>query len=344
MLNARLAQLPYSTKTMKLGTLRNETRDGALCVVSRNLKIGAIAYDIAPTVQAALDDWDYAAPRLEELYEALNRESALPGAFEIDFSRFQAPLPRAFQWIDSPAYPSHAERTKKSNGIARRIKLAPEPQPCWSGSGGFVGARDPIGVESEEWGIDPAGKIGVITGDVPLGVQYEKAGSYIRLVTLLNDVTLRTLAPTEVDPASGFLQSKALASFAPVAVTEDELGESWDGRKLKLPLVLQINDETLGRPNAGVDMTFNYPRLIAHAARTRPLGAGTIVTAGAVSNRDPSAGFACIAEKRATHDRDQGGTETRFLRFGDRVRLEVFDHHGNSIFGAIDQTVVPQGH
>ena len=327
---------------MKLGTLRNDTRDGALCVVSRDLKVGAIAFDIAPTLQAALDDWDYASPRLEALYDALNRDAAPSSAFDIDFTRFQAPLPRAYQWIDGGGYASHAERLKLGRGARNSTDDDAEPQMCWLGSDALIGANDSIVAASEEWGIDPAGKLGVITGDVPMGVRHDKVGGYVRLLTLLNDVCLRNFELTGVDSASVALQSKISAAFAPVAVTSDELGDAWDGRKVKLALVVRVNEDTLGQPNAGTDMSFNFPRLISHAARTRSLGAGTIISAGTVSNKDLSVGFASIAEKRAIEIINHGTAMTPFLRFGDRVRLEMLDLHGGSIFGPIDQTVVPQ--
>ncbi len=326
---------------MKLGTLKNDTRDGALCVVSRDMKTGAIAFDVAPTLQAALDDWGYALPRLEALYDALNRDGAPSSAFDIDFTRFQAPLPRAYQWIDGACYASHAERLRLGSGASDFKDDGAEPRMCWIGSDALIGARDSIVAAPDECRMDPAGKLGVIIGDVPMGVRHDKAGGYIRLFALVNDVTLRNLELTGVEPANMVLQGKTSSAFAPVAVTSDELGDAWDGRKVKLALVVRVNEATLGQPNAGTDMSFNFPRLISHAARVRSLGAGTIVTAGTVSNKDPSAGFACIAEKRATEIINQGSAVTPFLRSGDRVRLEMLDPDGRSIFGPIDQTVVP---
>ncbi|MFM9884870.1 MAG: fumarylacetoacetate hydrolase family protein [Burkholderiales bacterium] len=324
---------------MKLGSIKNGTRDGALCVVSRDLKFGSIAYDVAPTLQSALDDWDYSFPRLAEIDDGLNRNPGTGRSFQIDFAQFHAPLPRAFYRASGSAYASHVERAGWSRRANPPKETAAEPVMHQAGSDAFIGPRDPITVESDEWGIDLGGELGVITGDVPMGVKYEKAGSHIRLLTLMNRICLRNLASFESEDDMEFLPRNAWTSFAPVAVTVDELGADWDGRKFKLPLVVQVNEETLGRPNAGADMTFNFLRLISHAARTHPLGAGSIVGSGVVSNKDATAGYACIAEKRGWEKMTQGQPGTHFLRCGDRIRLEMFDSQGNSIFGAIDQTV-----
>ncbi len=323
---------------MKLATLKDGTRDGTLLVVSRDLKHAIKADDIAPTLQAALDDWDYAAPQLTDRYDALNRA---PGgrAFDFDPKQCAAPLPRAFQWVDGSAYTSHAELLRKARGAEMPKGSRSEPLMYQGGSDAFLGPCDDILIESEDWGIDLEGEIALITGDVPMGTPAKKAGEHIRLLLLANDVSLRNLALAEFAKGFGFLQSKPSTAFSPVAVTPDELGPAWDGGKLSLPLVVQINGVLFGQPDSGADMTFEFPRLIAHAARTRPLSAGSIVGSGTVSNADRSTGPACIAEKRALETIADGKPATPFLKFGDRVRIEMFDADGASLFGAIDQQV-----
>jgi len=324
---------------MKLATLKDGTRDGTLIVVSRDLKHAIKADDIAPTLQAALDDWDYASPQLTDRYDALNRA---PGsrAFDFDPRQCASPLPRAYQWADASAYVSHATRLRKARGAEMPKGFRSEPLMYQGGSDAFLGPCDDIALESEDWGIDLEAEIAVITGDVPMGIPAKKAGEHIRLLMLVNDVSLRSLAQAELAKGLGFFHSKPSTAFSPVALTPDELGPAWDGGKLSLPLQAEINGEVLGRPNAGIDMTFEFPRLIAHAARTRPLAAGAIVGSGTVSNADSSAGCACIAEKRALETIADGKAATPFLQFGDRVRIEMLDAAGNSLFGAIDQQVV----
>jgi fumarylacetoacetate (FAA) hydrolase len=324
---------------MKLGSLKNDTRDGTLCVVSRDLKTATVAYDVAPTLQAALDDWEFCEPRLAELYDQANRSPAGSRWFEVDFARFHSPLPRAYQWADASAYLSHAERVRKARGAELPRELRDEPLMYQGGSDAFLGPRDDIPIESEDWGIDLEGELAIVTGDVPMGVKREKAGEQIRLVMLANDVSLRELVPAELAKGFGFFQSKAWTAFSPVAATPDELGAAWDGRKLRLPLVVRVNGELLGQPDAGADMAFDFPRLIAHAAKTRALGAGTIIGSGTVSNKDPRRGVCCLAEKRALEAIEGGRAATPFLRFGDRVRIEMLAE-GRSIFGAIDQRIV----
>jgi len=323
---------------MKLATLKDGTRDGTLIVVSRDLKHAIKADDIAPTLQAALDDWDYASPQLTDRYDALNRA---PGnrTFDFDPKQCASPLPRAYQWADASAYVSHVELLRKARGADMPKSLRSDPLMYQGGSDAFLGPCDDILLESEDWGIDLEGEIALITGDVPMGIPAKKAGEHIRLLLLANDVSLRNLVPAELAKGFGFFQSKPCSAFSPVAVTADELGPAWDGGKLNLPLVVQVNGELLGHPNAGVDMTFEFPRLIAHAAKTRPLAAGTIIGSGTVSNADRGAGSACIAEKRALEVIATGEPATPFLKFGDRVRIEMFDAAGKSIFGAIEQQV-----
>ena len=282
---------------MKLGTLKNDTRDGALCVVSKDLKRGIIAYDVVPTLQAALDDWEFASPRLTEIYDALNRNALDSRQFEIDFTQFLAPLPRVFGWLDGLGYPSHLERLRKPREANSPDRSVGELPNIRVGSPAFIGPFAPAIFAPEESGIDCEGKLGVITGDVPTGVKYDKASGYIRLVALMSDFRLRDVVSTEGDGSLRAPINSAWTSFAPVAVTPDEFGDDWDSRKLKLPLMIQVNGNRLGRLNCGTDMANNFPRLIAHAARTHSLGAGTIIGSGTISNKDPSTGFACIAEQ-----------------------------------------------
>jgi len=323
---------------MKLGTLKNDTRDGALCVVSRDLKLAQVAQDVAPTLQAALDDWSYLGPQLAALYEELNaRPSAR--AFEVDFARFHAPLPRAYQWADGSAYVNHVELVRKARGAELPKALWSDPLMYQGGSDAFLGPCDDVLVESEAWGIDLEGEVAVIVDDVPMGVPAKRAGEHIRLLMLVNDVSLRELVPAELGKGFGFFQSKPSSAFSPVAVTPDELGPAWDGGKVSLPLAVHVNGALLGRPNAGVDMTFEFPKLIAHAARSRPLGAGAIIGSGTISNKDRGAGSACLAERRVREVIESGEARTPFLKFGDRIRIEMLDTEGRSIFGAIDQQV-----
>ncbi len=323
---------------MKLATLKDGTRDGTLLVVSRDLTRALKADDIAPTLQAALDDWDYISPHLADRYDALNRASG-SRAFDFDAKQCAAPLPRAYQWADGSSYVSHAELLRKARGAEMPKGSRSDPLLYQGGSDAFLGPCDDILMESEDWGIDLEGEVAVVTGDVPMGTPPKKARDHIRLLLLANDVSLRNLIADELAKGFGFFQSKPSTAFSPVAVTPDVLGPAWDGGKLSLPLVVHINGELFGQPNAGVDMVFEFPRLIAHAARTRPLCAGSLIGSGTVSNADRSAGPACIAEKRALETLAAGEPATPYLKFGDRVRIEMFDADGASIFGAIDQQV-----
>lgn len=326
---------------MKLATLKNDTRDGALAVVSKNLKIATLAYDVAPTLQAALDDWDYCAPQLADLYSRLNRDPEGARFFAIDdWKRFHAPLPRAYQWADASAYLSHVERARKARGADLPKELREEPLMYQGGSDAFLGGHDDVPVADEAWGIDLEGEIAVITGDVPMGAKREHASEAIRLLMLVNDVSLRNLVPAELAKGFGFFNSKTWTAFAPIAVTPDELGDAWDGRRVHRPLVVHVNGRKLGAPDAGKDMKFDFPRLIVHAAHTRPLRAGTIIGSGTVSNEDRSVGFTCLAEQRAVEMVGGKEPQTPFLKFGDRVKIEMLDAEGATIFGAIEQTIV----
>lgn len=324
---------------MKLATLKDGARDGQLVVVSRDLKTAHIADGIALTLQRALDDWGFIAPQLEQLYEQLNAGKA-HRAFDFDPKRCMAPLPRAFQWADGSAYVNHVELVRKARNVEMPESFWHDPLMYQGGSDDFIGPTDDIVLATEEWGIDFEGEVAVITGDVPMGTKPERAESHIKLLMLVNDVSLRDLMPAELAKGFGFLQSKPASSFSPVAVTPDELGDAWRDGKVHLPLRVTWNGQQAGQPNAGVDMVFNFPQLIAHLAKTRNVRAGSIIGSGTVSNKDVKKGYACIAEKRALEMVAEGEAKTPFMKFGDRIRIEMQDAHGKSIFGAIDQQVV----
>ena len=331
---------------MKLASLKSG-RDGALVVVSKDLARFASTDSVAPTLQFALDNWAEVAPALEDL--AADIESADAGK-PFDQAACASPLPRAYQWADGSAYVNHVELVRKARGAEMPESFWTDPLMYQGGSDSFLGPRDDILAADEAWGIDLEGEVAVVTGDVPMGVSADEAGEYIRLVMLVNDVSLRGLIPGELAKGFGFFQSKPSSAFSPVAVTPDELGDAWRDDKLHLPLLSQLNGEPFGKPDAGVDMTFDFGQLIAHAAKSRPLVAGSIIGSGTVSNKldggpgkpiaEGGAGYSCIAEIRMIETIESGAPSTSFLRFGDRVRIEMNDADGNSIFGAIDQTVV----
>jgi fumarylacetoacetate (FAA) hydrolase len=325
---------------MKLATLKEGGRDGTLVVVSRDLALCATASRAAATLQAALDNWAACAAELREIDRLLNLRQ-LDRALPFDAARAASPLPRAYQWADGSAYLHHAELVRKARKAEMPQSLYGDPLMYQGGSDSFIGPEDDILAADEAWGIDFEAEVAVITDDVPMGVTPSAAGAHIRLVMLVNDVSLRNLIPGELAKGFGFFQSKPATAFSPVAVTPDELGEAWDGRTVHLPLVCQVNGKEFGRPDAGRDMNFDFPALIAHAARTRALAAGSIVGSGTVSNRNPEiVGSCCIAERRMLETIAEGAPKTPFLRFGDRVRIEMFDAEGRSVFGAIDQQVV----
>ncbi|WP_372502655.1 fumarylacetoacetate hydrolase family protein [Tistrella mobilis] len=324
---------------MKLATLKDGSRDGRLVVVSRDLKHCVPAEGIAPTLQAALDRWAETAPRLQALSEALNAGAA-DGVIGFDPVAAMAPLPRAYQWADGSAYVNHVELVRKARGAEMPQNFWHDPLMYQGVSDRFIGPMDPVECADEAFGIDFEAEVAVVTDDVPMGTAPEQAGGYIRLVMLVNDVSLRNLIPGELAKGFGFFQSKPASSFSPVAVTPDELGDAWDGGKVNLPLKVWLNDDLFGAPEAGEDMTFDFRRLVAHAARTRHLGAGTIVGSGTVSNLDRSRGSCCIAERRMLETIDAGKPSTPFMSFGDRVRIEMTDREEVSIFGAIDQKIV----
>jgi len=324
---------------MKLASLKHG-RDGALVVVSRDLSRAVKVPGVAATLQAALDNWAQAKPKLEAVYQRLN-DGLEEGAFAFDQSACHSPLPRAYHWADGSAYVNHVELVRKARGAEIPESFWHDPLMYQGGSECFIAPHSPIQMADEAWGIDLEAEIAVITDDVPMGATASEAAGHIQLLMLVNDVSLRNLIPGELAKGFGFYQSKPSSSFSPVAITPDELGDTWRDGKVHRPLVSHINDALFGQPDAGVDMTFNFPTLVAHAAKTRPLGTGTIIGSGTVSNYDRSAGSSCLAEKRMLEIIESGEAKTPFLKFGDRVRIEMFDAAGHSLFGKIDQVVEP---
>lgn len=323
---------------MKLASLKSG-RDGELVVVSRDLSRCARVADIASTMQQALDNWSASAPLLQARYDLLN-DNALEEAFAFDPVTCDAPLPRAYHWADGSAYVTHVELVRKARGAELPESFWHDPLVYMGASDAFIGARDDIPVESEEWGIDFEAEVVVVTDDVPAGVTVEQAAGHIQLIGLVNDVSLRNLIPGELAKQFGFYQSKPWTSFTPVLVTPDELGDAWDGRKLNLPLRATLNGTLIGAPNAGVDMTFDFPTLIAHCAKSRSLMTGTVIGSGTVSNVGSVDGSCCLAEVRCLETIANGEPATPFMSFGDRVEIEMLDNSGTTIFGKIDQQVV----
>lgn len=332
---------------MKIASLKHG-RDGRLVVVSRDLTKATDAFVIVPTLQAALDEWDRVRPYLEDLGRQLEIGSV--PSFRFHEHDCASPLPRAFQWADGSAYVNHVELVRKARGAEMPASFWTDPLMYQGGSDSFIGPRDSIRMADEAWGIDFEGEVAVVVGDVPMGATREEAAAAIRLVMLVNDVSLRNLIPGELGKGFGFFQAKPSSAFSPTAVTPDELGDAWDGGKLHMPLLSMLNGKLFGRPNAAIDMTFDFPTLIAHAAKTRPLAAGSIIGSGTVSNKDADGGpgrriedgglgYSCLAELRTVETIRDGAAKTPFLQFGDTVRIEMKDTKGHSVFGAIEQVV-----
>ncbi len=323
---------------MKLGSLKEGGRDGTLVVVSRDLTRAVRATGITDILQRALEDWSNIAPRLNTLYESLNAGNA-EGAFDLDVASLAAPLPRAYEFLDGSAYLPHVERVRRARGAEVPESFYTDPLMYQAVSAGFMGPRDPVRVGSEEFGIDLEAELVVITDDVPMAVSAESAAAHIQLVGLVNDVSLRNLIPGELAKGFGFLQAKPRSALSPVFVTPDELGDAWRDTKLHLPMLTHVNGKWFGAPEAGVDMQFNFAQLVAHAARTRPLSAGTVVGSGTIANEDTSLGASCFAELRTVEALHDGKPSTPFMSFGDTVRIEMLDSEGASIFGAIEQRI-----
>ncbi|MBU6246791.1 MAG: fumarylacetoacetate hydrolase family protein [Xanthomonadaceae bacterium] len=326
---------------MKLGSLKEGGRDGTLIVVSRDLTHAARATGIAPTLQAALDDWHNAAPRLNALYDEVNAGTA-EGRFALDLNVLAAPLPRAYEFVDGSAYLPHVERVRRARGAEVPASFYTDPLMYQATSAGFLGPRDPVVVPSEDYGIDLEAEVLVVTDDVPMAVTPAQAAEHIQLVGLVNDVSLRGLIPAELAKGFGFLQSKPRSALSPVLVTPDELGDAWQDSKLHLPMRTWINGRWFGEAECGVDMQFNFAQLVAHAAKTRPLTAGTLVGSGTIANQDTARGASCLAEQRTVETLRDGQPSTPFLKYEDTVRIEITDAQGHSIFGAIEQVISPR--
>ena len=333
---------------MKLATLKRGGRDGTLVVVNRALTHCRAVPAIARTLQAALDDWEAVEPQLRQVYEALN-SGAFTDPDPFDPAACHSPLPRAYQWADGSAYVNHVELVRRARGAELPPEFWSDPLMYQGGSDSFVGPRDPLWALDEAWGIDLEAEVTVITGDVKMGATPAEAGKAIRLLMLVNDVSLRNLIPGELAKGFGFLQSKPASAFSPVAVTPDELGGDWRGGKVHRPLTVHLNGALFGNPDAGTDMVFNFPQLVAHLAKTREAEAGSIIGSGTVSNKqgglhgssiaNGGVGYCCLAELRMYETIETGKPQTPFLKFGDTVRIEMFARDGTSIFGAIDQRV-----
>ncbi|RZO19557.1 MAG: FAA hydrolase family protein [SAR92 clade bacterium] len=321
---------------MKLASI-NQGRDGQLIVVDNQMQRYVSATEIAPTLQGALDNWDNCKQPLAALYLQLENGEIDSQAFNSEICA--SPLPRAFQWADGSAYVNHVELVRKARNAEMPSSFWTDPLMYQGGSDSFLGPREDIAVADEAWGIDFEAEVAVIVDDVPMGISSSEAAKYIQLVMLVNDVSLRNLIPGELAKGFGFFHAKPSSAFSPVAVTPDVLGSAWDGAKLHLPLRAILNGDLVGEPNAGVDMTFDFGQLIAHAAKTRPLCAGTIVGSGTVSNLDRSKGSCCLAEVRMLETIANGSAITEFMSFGDRIQIDMLDDNGQSIFGEIDQKV-----
>lgn len=329
---------------MKLATLNNGTRDGQLIVVSKDLRRCVLADSVAPTMQYALDNWSVVQPQLIKLANTVSESSQTFSENDVN-----SPLPRAYQWADGSAYVNHVELVRKARGAEVPESFWTDPLMYQGGSDTFLDPRQNISMPTTEWGIDMEGEVAVIVDDVPMGVSVQDAANAIRLIMLVNDVSLRALIPGELAKGFGFFQSKPSSAFSPVAVTPDELGSAWQDGKVHIPLRVDYNGEPFGRANAGADMTFNFPTLIAHAAKSRPLCAGTIIGSGTVSNKlngepgkpisEGGLGYSCIAEIRMIETINNGKPSTSFMQFGDTVSIDMHDDNGQSIFGLIHQTV-----
>lgn len=324
---------------MKLATLADGTRDGTLVVVDRTGTTCTPATGIAPTLQAALDDWDRLEPALRALGDKLN-DGTVEGQ-QADPTRFLSPLPRAYEWIDGSAYLNHVRLVRKARNAEPPATLETDPLVYQGGSGTFLAPTGEIPLLNPDWGLDFEAEICVVLGDTPIGVTPDQAGQYIKLVLICNDVTLRNLIPKELGKSFGFFNSKPSTAFAPFALTPDELGSAWRDGRLHRPLSSWLNGELAGDPEAGPEMHFSFHDLIAHITKTRAFTAGTILGSGTVSNEDQSRGSSCLSEKRMIEIIASGEASTRYLTAGDTVRIEMVDDQGTSLFGAIDQRVVP---
>ena len=340
---ATLGTPPFLVEGTWVTGLTNEHRDGCLAVISKDLTKVKIVPEIAPTLQDALDNWSTTEPKLQEVYIALNDNSNYYEYQHIPFNMQDvlAPLPRAYQWLDGSAYLSHVARVRKARGAEVPDNLYTDPLMYQGASDVCLGGNVPIHVGDEEWGIDFEGEVGIITDEVPYGIATEDASNHIKLIVLINDVSLRNLIPNELAKGFGFIQGKPPCAFSPVAITPDELGTAWQDTKVHLPLYVHWNHALYGQANAGVDKQFSFAQLISHAARTRKLSSGTIIGSGTISNHDATRGFSCIVEKRVVEIAESGSASTEYMKYGDVVKMEMIDANGKSIFGAIEQVIKP---
>ena len=324
---------------MKLGTMKANSRDGKLVLVSDDLSKAFTPSAVAGTLQEALDSWEVLEPKLKSLSSQLNK-GELEGAVDFDSSKMHSPLPRAYQWADGSAYLSHMRLVRKARGAEMPESFNEIPLMYQGGSDSFLAPTEAIPLANPEWGLDFEAEVCVVTDDVPMGVTPEEAKKHIKLLMICNDVSLRLVMKPELARGFGFFQSKPSSAFSPVCVTPDALGEAWDGGKVNLPLVSHLNGEKIGAPSAGVDLYFDFPKLISHAARTRPLVAGSLIGSGTVSNENyKEVGSSCLAEIRMIETIEKGKPETSFMNYGDEVRIEMFDAKGQNIFGSICQKV-----
>ncbi len=323
---------------MKLASLRESGPDGTLVVVSRDLDRAQQVMDIAPTMQQALESWQSVEAKLQEVSQQLNADAQ--AGFPLNHKHLAAPLPRTYQWLDGSVYLPHVKRVRKARGAGLPEQLLTDPL-MYQGAGDYMlGPQDDIPLADEEWGLDFESEVGVITDAVPMGVDPDQAADHIKLLVLINDISLRNLIPSELAKGFGFLQGKPASAMSPVAVTPDELGASWDGGKLHLSLRTWLNGAWFGDPDAGQDMQFDFPTLISHAARSRRLSAGTLLGSGTVSNADTRRGCSCLVEKRVLEIIECGVASTEYLKPGDRVRISMQNSAGQSIFGDIAQQVI----
>jgi len=323
---------------MKLASIDNNTRDGQLVVVNKELTKAVRVSEIAETMQSALDNWNETQNKLQTVYEDLNSDK-LSNVLDFSSLKVMAPIPRAYHWADGSAYVTHVELVRKARNAELPESFWTDPLMYMGASDAFIGANDDIEIEKEDWGIDFESEVAVITDDVPAGLNPEEALKHIKLITIINDVSLRNLIPNELSKQFGFYQSKPWTSFAPVVVTPDELEDSWKDGKVHLPLNSTLNGKLIGSPNAGIDMTFHFGQLIAHAAKTRSLMAGTVIGSGTVANQGSLNGASCLAEVRCLEVIKDGKPSTPFMSFGDRIEIEMKDKEGQSIFGKINQVV-----
>jgi len=324
---------------MKLATLNNGSKDGQLIVVNRQGTNAVIVESIATTMQQALDNWDEISPQLTAVYEKLNNNE-ITDVFELDTKMLAAPMPRCYQFLDGSAYLAHVERVRKARGAEMPPSFLHDPLMYQATSDSFLAAHDDVVVSSEEYGIDFESEVAVIVDDVPMGVCVDDAANHIKLICILNDVSLRNLIPAELAKGFGFIQSKPPTALSPFFVTVDELGDAWQDNKVHLPLHTRLNNEWFGFPNAGVDMQFNFAQLVAHAAKTRPLNAGAMIGSGTIANEDEALGSSCLAEKRVLEIIKDGKAVTPFMSFGDQVEIKMINEKGDNIFGTINNTIV----